>query len=75
MEEALGQNKVTLERLYLLAGLRTPWCTPVRAGGGGWGEEGLRLTADAVSPRDLDPNRWMKMYGWTVILHEAANLF
>lgn len=35
-----GQTQHTLERLYLSAGLRTPWCSSGKARGNGW-EEGI----------------------------------
>ncbi|XP_030581547.1 uncharacterized protein LOC115777725 [Archocentrus centrarchus] len=38
-EEALGQTEDTLKRLYLSAGLGTPWAPPGQTGGGSWGED------------------------------------
>lgn len=52
LEEAPGKTQDALERLYLLAGLGMPWCTPGKAGGGG------RATAPATWPR-ISRRKWM----------------
>ena len=49
-EETSGQTQDTLEGLHLPVGLGTPWDPPGRAGGSGWGEEGLGFLAEAAAP-------------------------
>lgn len=54
------ETQDTLERLYLSAGLRTPWYFLERAGGGGCQVEGdLEILHCCHHNLDLDRQRWM----------------
>ena len=57
-EETPGQNKDTLERLYLSDGLGKSWRPPGGVGGSGCGEERLDLPAQTVAP-----GTWTRLSG------------
>ena len=62
-EETSGPTQDTLEGLYLWAGLGTPQDSPGRAGGSGWGEGCLGLSAEAAAPATRIKRMTMVRYG------------